>query len=113
MRAGRTAVRDASAARCTSLQSVVSPPSGAIPRSPARPECLRDFGGSALAAGAVPRAAAPGARLLDRRPAGVAGVALPPVDAELVLHGAARSVRAAIVGKACALARVSASERPA
>src|SRR5215208_2626293 len=66
-----------------------------------------------LAARAVPRAAAGGADLLDRRPAPVARLAGAPVDLELALHSSPRPIRQRVVAQRRPLASNSVLERTA
>src|SRR3954447_18617935 len=66
-----------------------------------------------LAVGAVPRAAACGADLVDRGPAAVARLAGATVDLELVLHPPARAARCAVVAEGRALPRDAGFQRGA
>src|ERR687898_1334241 len=73
----------------------------------------RDFscGGQRLTTRAVPRSAAGRPDLLDRRPAAWTRLAGAAVDAELLLHAPAPTVRSRVVAQAGTLARDSCFER--
>src|SRR5436190_20570088 len=70
-----------------------------------RPRAARGLARQLLTGRAVPRAAASGAHLLDRRPAALTRLARAAIDLELVLHPPARAAWGAVVAERCPLAR--------